>query len=423
VAEADGRTQSVGPTVNIRLAAGELGLAASASRADGATGGSVAVGYTYLGQPVNVSATLRTMTAHYSTLTIGRGLDPVRVEASGMIGAQLSRRVSLSLQEAVSSPSNRPLSSRTSLIGSVSVNRRMTAYFNASTARENGRYETGVHAGFSIALAPLTNASVAFSHGPYGSGLSADVQRSLPIGTGIGYRARVASGGGGQAGGMFEAQSRYGHVEVGQDVLNGQTATHAMVNGGLVFIGGGVHPTRTVNDSFALVRVPEVGGVRTYLNNQETGRTNRHGNLLVPNLLPYYANRLSISDQDVPIDRDIDEVERAIAPPYRGGALVVFRAGLRQTLTGTVALLVGSQTILPVFGDLTVAAPGRSISSPIGQGGEFELENVPAGRHSAVVTFKGLACQVVLDVPASQEPIVRLGILRCLVPEPTDDRR
>jgi hypothetical protein len=70
-----------------------------------------------------------------------------------------------------------------------------------------------------------------------------------------------------------------------------------------------------------------------------------------------------------------------------------------------------------------VAAPGRSISSPIGQGGEFELENVPAGRHSAVVTFKGLACQVVLDVPASQEPIVRLGILRCLVPEPTDDRR
>jgi outer membrane usher protein len=420
VTEADSQTLSVGPTVNIRLAAGELGLEASASRAEGATGGALAVGYTYLGQPVNVSATLRTMTAHYSTLTIGRSLDPVRVEASGMIGAQLSRRVSLSLQEAVSSPYNRSLSSRTSLIGSVSLGRRTTAFFNASTARENGRYGTGVYAGFSIALASLTNASVAFRHGLGGSGVDADVQRSLPMGTGIGYRARLASGGGGQAEGMVEAQLPYGHYEIGQDVLNGQTATHAIVNGGLVFIGGGVHPTRTVNDSFALVRVPEVGGVRTYLNNQETGRTDRHGSLLVPNLLPYYANRLSIADQDVPIDHAVDEVERDVAPPYRGGALVVFRAGLRQSLTGTLALLVGGQTIVPVFGDLAVLAGGRSISSPIGKGGEFELENVPAGRHQAIVTFKGLTCQFALEVPTSTSPLLRLGTLTCMVPEGND---
>jgi len=422
VAESDSQTLSVGPTVNIRLRAGELGLAASASRADGETGGAVAVGYTYLGQPFNVSATLRSMTSHYSTLTIGRSLDPVRVEASGMVGTQLSRRVSLSLQEAVSSPYNGSLSSRTSLIGSVSLGRRTTAFFNASTARENGRYTTGVYAGLSIALAPLTNASVAFRHGADGSGLDADVQRSLPMGTGLGYRARVASGGngGGQAEGMVEAQLPYGHYEVGQDVLNGQTATHAIVNGGLVFIGGGVHPTRTVNDSFALVRVPEVGGVRTYLNNQETGRTDRHGNVLVPNLLPYYANRLSIADQDVPIDHDVDQVERDVAPPYRGGALVVFHAGLRQSLAGTMTLLVGSQTIVPVFGDLTVSVAGRSVSSPIGRGGEFELENVPAGRHQATVTFKGLTCQFALEVLTSTSTLLRLGTLKCVVPEGSD---
>jgi outer membrane usher protein len=420
VAEADSRTVSAGPTANIRLAAGELGLAASLSRAGGETGGSVAVGYTYLGRPVSVSATLRSMTARYSTLTIGRNLDPVRVEASGMIGAQLSRRVSVSAQEAVSSPYNGTLSSRTSLVGSVSVGRRTTAFVNASAAREKGRYGTGIYGGFSIALAPLTNASVALHHGPDGFGVSADVQRSLPIGTGIGYRARVASGGGGQAEGMVEAQLPYGHYEVGQDALNGQTATHAIVNGGVVFIGGGVHPTRTVNESFALVRVPEVGGVRTYLNNQETGRTNRHGNLLVPNLLPYYANRLSISDQDVPIDHDLDQVERDVAPPYRGGALVVFRADRRQSLTGTVTLLVGSQTLVPAFGDLTVSAAGRSISSPIGRGGEFDLENVPAGRHQATVTFKDLTCQFALEVPTSTSPWLRLGALSCAVPEGND---
>jgi outer membrane usher protein len=422
VAEADDRTQSAGPTMNLRLPVGELALAASASRSDGATGGSAAVSYAYVGRPVNVSATLRTMTADYSTLTIGRDLDRARIEASGMIGTQISRRISLSLQEAVSSPYNRPLSSRTSLIGSVSLGRRTTAFFDVSTARENGRYETGVYGGFSITLAPLTNASVTVRNGPEGSGVSADVQRSLPIGTGIGYRARVASGGsgGGQAEGMVEAQLPFGHFEVGQDALNGQTATHAIANGGLVFIGGGVHPTRTVNDSFALVRVPTVGGVRTYLNNQETGRTDRRGNVLVPNLLPYYANRLSIADQDVPIDHSVDQVERDVAPPYRGGALVVFRAGLRQSLTGTITLLFGGQTIVPVFGDLTVSAAGRSFSSPIGRDGEFDLENVPAGRHQATVIFKNLTCQFALEVPTSASPLLRLGTLQCVVPEASE---
>jgi outer membrane usher protein len=417
VAEADSRTQSAGPTVNIRLAAGEIGLAASASRADGATGGSVAVGYTYLGRPFNVNATLRSMTGHYTTLTIGQGLNRARIEASGMIGAQLSRRVSLSLQQAVSSPYNQPTSLRTSLVGSVSLGRRVTAFFNATTARANGRHEAGVYAGFSMALAPLTNASVGFRSGPGGSGVSADVQRSLPIGTGIGYRARVASGGGGQAGGMFEAQLPFGHYEVGQDLLNGQTATHATASGGLVFIGGGVHATRTVNESFALVRVPEVGGVRTYLNNQETGRTDRRGNVLVPNLLPYYANRLSIADQDVPLDQIVDRVERNVAPPYRGGALVVFRSGRRQNVVGTMTLLVGSRSVVPAFGDLTVSAEGRSIASPIGRDGEFDLEDVPAGRHPATVTYKNLTCRFALEVPTSTSPLLKLGTLQCVVPE------
>ena len=56
------------------------------------------------------------------------------------------------------------------------------------------------------------------------------------------------------------------------------------------------------------------------------GRTNGRGDTLVPNLLPYYANRLGISDQDVPFDREIETVEQAVAPPYRGGALVTFQA-------------------------------------------------------------------------------------------------
>ena len=44
-----------------------------------------------------------------------------------------------------------------------------------------------------------------------------------------------------------------------------------------------------MEQSFALVRVPGVSHVRAFMSNQEVGQTDGHGNLLVPNLLPYTA--------------------------------------------------------------------------------------------------------------------------------------
>ena len=420
VTEADSRTVSAGPTANIRLAAGEIELAASVSRAHGATGAAAAAGYAYLGRPVSVSVTLRAMSAGYSTLTIGRTLERMRLEASAMIGAQLTSRVSVSLQQALASPYAGELSSRSSVVSSVSVSDRITGYVNLSAARENGRSGASAYGGVSLRVGARTNASLSVSHVPAGAAVTADVQRSLPAGNGLGYRTRVASAGGGQAEAMVEAQLPFGHYEAGQDVLNGESSPHVTAHGALVIIGGGVHPTRPVNESYALVRVPEVGGVRTYLNNQEIGRTNRRGDKLVPNLLPYYANRLAISDQDVPLDHEVEQVERDVAPPYRGGALVVFRADARQTLTGTMTLQAGSQSIVPAFGELTVAVGGRTASSPIGRDGEFYLENIAPGRHQVTVAYKNLTCRVAVDIPASMAPSIQLGTLRCIVPERED---
>ena len=143
--------------------------------------------------------------------------------------------------------------------------------------------------------------------------------------------------------------------------------------------------------------------------------------MLVPNLLPYYANRLAISDQDVPLDHEVEQVERDVAPPYRGGALVVFRAAARQTLTGTVTLQDGSRVIVPAFGEMTVIVDGRTVSSPIGRDGEFYFENLAPGRHQVTVAYKNLTCRVAMDVPASKAASIQLGALRCVVPDRVPD--
>jgi outer membrane usher protein len=417
VAEGDSTTQAAGPTVNLRLRTGEVELAASGSRSAGASGAAVAAGYSYIGRPVTVGLRVRSMTSDYTTLTVGRPEDRAKLEASASLGAQLGRRVSLTLQQAFASVYSGESRRQTSVVTTIALTRGLNLFMNAERVRDAHHSGTDVSFGLSIPLATRTSGSMWAHGGTNGAGATAEIQRSLPLGTGYGYRARAATGDTSQAEAMFEAQGSYGHVEAGQEMLNGVQSAGVAVAGGLVAIGGGIHPTRPVVDSFALVRVPEVGGVRTFLNNQEIGRTNRRGDVLVSSLLPYYANRLAIADQDVPIDRTLETVEQAIAPPYRGGSLVVFRATERRSVVGTITIGMGLQTVVPSLGELTVSVGNETISSPIGRSGEFYLENLPPGRHPAVVVFGATTCRFAVSVPGSTAAVVRLGVLRCVVPE------
>jgi outer membrane usher protein len=141
-------------------------------------------------------------------------------------------------------------------------------------------------------------------------------------------------------------------------MTGGTGHTNVSVAGALVGIGGDLYATRPVRNSFALVRVPGVAGVRTYSSHQEIGRTNRGGNLLIPDLLPYYGNELNIDDTDIPIDYTVPDVDITLAPPYRGGAVVLFPVRRIQRATGTVVLLTAAGEEHPSFGELTIVAEG-----------------------------------------------------------------
>jgi len=416
-AEADSKTLVAGPTANIRLKAGEIDVAVSGSRAGGTNGAALAAGYLFLGRPITFSLRGRAMTSGYSTLTLRQPEDRVRVEGSGSIGAQLGPWVAVSLEHAFGKVYSGEFREQASVFATVAVGSRVNVLLTASRVRSAGHVGTNLYAGVSIPMAARTSSGVSAHTGTNGSGVSADIQRSVPPGTGYGYRAQAALGNASQIDATVEAQGPFGHYAAGFGLLNGGQSPRASVTGGLVMIGGGVYPARSVTDSFALVRVPSVSGVRTYLNNQEVGRTNRQGDVLISHLLPNYANRIAISDQDVPIDRSVETVERSIAPPFRGGSLVLFRADQRQRLEGRVTVGIGGQTIVPALGKMTVSVGSESLSSPIGHNGEFYFENLPAGRHQAVVLFGEITCQFELSVPAAAGPTLQLGVVRCVVPE------
>jgi len=143
------------------------------------------------------------------------------------------------------------------------------------------------------------------------------------------------------------------------------------------------------------------------------GRTARDGTLLLPRLLPYEANRLSLEDQDIPYDRAISVLHQTVAPPSRGGVLVQFDADVTRYARGHVVLMRGGEPVVPAYGELEIRMDGIPVTSPLGGGGEFELEGVLPGEHAAWIFWKGDRCKTVLTVPDSEERLLELGEVRC----------
>jgi outer membrane usher protein len=213
--------------------------------------------------------------------------------------------------------------------------------------------------------------------------------------------------------GQVAYQGPYG-TYTGAYARNGAVDSGSLTAAGaLVFVDGALMASRPVQDGYAVLSVPGLEGVRGFLNNQEVGRTDWRGYLMVPRLQSYYGNRVSISDGDVPLDYEIGQTEQVIATPLRGGAMVRFDVRHMRSVTGALRVEAGGRATVPAFGELVTIAGARRIASPVGAKGEFWLTDLPAGRHPAQIEFREGTCSFDLVVPEDAGRIVNLGTVSC----------
>jgi outer membrane usher protein len=167
-----------------------------------------------------------------------------------------------------------------------------------------------------LSFAPAERVTAGASRSDHSGGSSghggtsqATLQQSLPLGPGFGYRVVASQGENAVNEANAQYQGAYGRIEADYQHLGWGTGNggHASLTatGGLVLIGGSAYLTRPVQDSYALIRVPGVGGVHGTMSNQVMGTTDGKGDLLIPSLLHYYGNRIGIDDRDIPLDHDI----------------------------------------------------------------------------------------------------------------------
>jgi len=412
-AEATRQRWSGGPSLSLRTRAGDFQVASSYSDDHGNKGDAEELSYRFTASRFGVSGDVRRFSRRFSNLSLRASDDRSLLETN--IAATLSAlHASWTLQWTSSDVRDQLNRDRINLYVSFPLSNRLSAYVSGGSARMGSERKPELFAGLSVYLGS-TGANLTFTKTGSHTEAGVDVQRNLPIGTGYGYRLQSTSAEGNQAGSaVLQYQTGFGRYEMQIDPYHVSHSPTISASGGAVYQKGTFELTRAVQDSYALVRVPGVENVRVYSSNILIGRTDGNGDLLVPNLLAYYGNRLRIEDRDIPMSYEVKQVEKTIAPPYRGGAFVEFPVKRIQTVTGTVVIRTGTEETVPSFGQLTLTANADSFVSPLGRGGEFYFENITAGKYQALVELAaGGSCTFTMTLSERAEPAVKLGQLVC----------
>jgi outer membrane usher protein len=413
-----GRLFSGGPSFNFRVPFGEFETAASVSRRDNEWGKAALTAFNYSGRPISAGGSVMLATRQYATLTPNPINQDPAVQASLYASAALGGPLSLTLQHTQTKMHQGLTRERSALLASIHLHRNVELTASAARTRDEHGRGHEVYAGLTV-LFGRASATVSHTRDERGNRMGVDAQQPLPVGTGYGYQLHVEDGPTDIVTGTARFQGQHGRYEVRQETVGTQTTTTLSAMGSLVGIGGGAYATRPVQQSFALIRVPGVEGVRAFSSHQEIGKTGPGGDVLVPDLQAYYGNILNIADGDIPIEYAVADAGLTIAPPFRGGAVAHFDVQRVQRVLGRIKVSNGREERYQQYGELTVtASSGRTFGSPIGSDGTFYFENLPKGSYAATMEYRGTRCVFQLVIPASDDMVVDVGTVRCTVEGP-----
>lgn len=281
-------------------------------------------------------------------------------------------------------------------------------YFSLSALHYPESDENAISASVSIALGPSgTHVGLTAAHQD-GQGRGAvQVQRGLPPGDGWGYQLRMGMGAQPSHQAGLSWQNQYGSWQLEGAHAGASLATRISASGGVGLLDGSPFLSRSIRDGFAVVRVPGFEGVRVYADNQEVGRTNAEGEVVVPRLRAYQRNRLRIEQADLPLGIRVQQVEREAVPYWRSGLTLDFLAASSRDAFFRIQLENGDP--LPVGSALEWP---QDQLWPVGYRGETFVTGLdPLSRLRARHT--GGQCEFDLVVPESNEPLLDLGTVIC----------
>jgi outer membrane usher protein len=256
----------------------------------------------------------------------------------------------------------------------------------------------------------MVTASTGYQAG--GTNPAVDYSQTLPPGTGWGYRLRTSSSDNLKkpridAGVSYQNDLGLYQLEAsqqwGQQVnwLFNYTGSAALLHGDALL-------SRQLTDGFAVVDANGAPGVKVLANNSFVATTDRRGLAIVPSLPSYNRNLISLDQNSVPLDVDVDLSERIVVPMARSGLLVKFKA---EPVQGALLALVAEDgKELPVGAEVSVIGDKEVYEVALHGEAFIPVLQFPADIH---VHWDGVKCQATVAKPESKDPLPRIGPITC----------
>ena len=245
-----------------------------------------------------------------------------------------------------------------------------------------------------MVLGSGTSGSVQWTHDDQsGGGANVSIQHSPPERLGWSYAASANT----QDDGLRQAQAvlttERGSFGAGWAGFGGAGSPSAIVQTGIAFLDGHAFWTRPVQNSFAVVDTGAAAGVSVFRENQLVGTTDAGGRLLVPDLLPFGVNRLTIDDSALPVATGLATTAEQIAPPANAGVLVHFPVDDRPATRLTLRQTNGD--VVPAGANLWL--DGNALPLPVGYDG-LVYATIADGRHVLEARWSDGDCRVRLEL-------------------------
>jgi outer membrane usher protein len=235
--------------------------------------------------------------------------------------------------------------------------------------------------------------------------------KPLPLGKGYGYNVFASNNSNRYAGADVTLQNEIGTYTARVGQARGQASYELDASGSAIYFAGNGFLARKLTQSFALVRVPDFPGVDVFYENQLMGKTDRNGNLLVPELLPYQENNIEIEPTTLPLDTQIDVTHQTVIPYFDSGVLTKFY--VRRMQGADLHLRTSSGKYVPVAAEVILNDDSACESYPVGYDGEVYISEVKDRLLEGSVNWENHVYYFSVRLPNTSDPIIELGDVLC----------
>lgn len=237
------------------------------------------------------------------------------------------------------------------------------------------------------------------------------LSKPVPLGKGYGYNLLASNNSNRYAGADLTVQNEIGAYTARLGKGNGQASYELDASGSAIYFAGNGFLARKLNNSFTLVQVPDYSDIDVFYENQLMGHTDKRGNLLITELLPYQENTIEIDPTTLPLDTEINLTKQSVVPYYYSGVLARFP--VKHSQGAVMHLVMTNGKCVPAGAEVSLNEDAIPTIYPVANEGEIYIPSITTHFLEGAAQWRKDICYFSIRIPNTKDPLIELGEVAC----------